>query len=61
MDAGIAFGKQYNLTPGVALTAEQMALLTDDIVWLVNTTVTLPDGSTQTVQMHSGVCPCKTR
>lgn len=47
----IAFGKQYNLTPGVALTAEQMALLTGDIVWLVNTTVTLPDGSTQTVQV----------
>ncbi|MED0619606.1 hemagglutinin repeat-containing protein, partial [Escherichia coli] len=36
---------------GVALTAEQMALLTGDIVWLVNTTVTLPDGSTQTVQV----------
>ncbi len=51
MDAGIAFGKQYNLTPGVALTAEQMALLTGDIVWLVNVTVTLPDGSTQTVQV----------
>ncbi|EOP2731133.1 hemagluttinin, partial [Escherichia coli] len=51
MDAGIAFGKQYNLTPGVALTAEQMALLTGDIVWLVNTTVTLPDGSTRTVQV----------
>ncbi|ASG19235.1 hemagglutinin repeat-containing protein [Salmonella enterica] len=51
MDAGIAFGKQYNLAPGVALTAEQMALLTGDIVWLVNTTVTLPDGSTQTVQV----------
>ncbi|HCN6697164.1 TPA: hemagglutinin repeat-containing protein, partial [Escherichia coli] len=33
------------------LTAEQMALLTGDIVWLVNTTVTLPDGSTQTVQV----------
>ncbi|HBE5408386.1 TPA: hemagglutinin repeat-containing protein, partial [Escherichia coli] len=39
------------LKPGVALTAEQMALLTGDIVWLVNTTVTLPDGSTQTVQV----------
>ncbi|EPC0235819.1 polymorphic toxin type 25 domain-containing protein [Escherichia albertii] len=51
MDTGIAFGKQYNLKPGVALTAEQMALLTSDIVWLVNTMVTLPDGSTQTVQV----------
>ncbi|MCQ6194681.1 hemagglutinin repeat-containing protein [Escherichia coli] len=60
MDAGIAFGKQYNLTPGVALTAEQMALLTGDIVWLVNTTVTLPDGSTQTVlvpQVYARVKP----
>ncbi|EBP0013509.1 filamentous hemagglutinin N-terminal domain-containing protein, partial [Salmonella enterica] len=60
MDAGIAFGKQYNLAPGVALTAEQMALLTGDIVWLVNTRVTLPDGSTQTVlvpQVYARVKP----
>ncbi|PXW43874.1 filamentous hemagglutinin [Erwinia sp. AG740] len=49
MDAGIAFGKQYGLTPGVALTAEQMRLLTSDMVWMVNQTVTLPDGTTQTV------------
>lgn len=60
MDAGIAFGKQYNLTPGVALTAEQMALLTGDIVWLVNTTVTLPDGSTQTVQVPQVYARVKT-
>ncbi|RNM21100.1 filamentous hemagglutinin N-terminal domain-containing protein, partial [Dickeya undicola] len=49
MDAGIAFGKQYGLTPGVALTAEQMRLLTSDMVWMVNQTVTLPDGTAQTV------------
>ncbi len=33
------------LIPGVALSAEQMAQLTSDIVWLVEQTVTLPDGS----------------
>ncbi|WWL08368.1 hemagglutinin repeat-containing protein [Erwinia aphidicola] len=49
MDAGVAFGKQYQLTPGVALTAQQMALLTGDIVWMVAQTVTLPDGSSQRV------------
>ncbi|EAT0258124.1 filamentous hemagglutinin N-terminal domain-containing protein [Salmonella enterica] len=49
MDAGIAFGKRYNLPPGVALTPDQMSLLTGDILWLVNRTVTLPDGSRETV------------
>lgn len=49
MDKGITFGKQYNLKLGVALTPEQMALLTGDIVWLVNTRVKMQDGSTQSV------------
>ncbi|MBS0309235.1 MAG: hemagglutinin repeat-containing protein, partial [Proteobacteria bacterium] len=49
MDAGVAFTKKYQLTPGVALTAEQMALLTTDIVWLVERTVTLADGTTRQV------------
>lgn len=49
MDKGITFGKAYNLKLGVALTPEQMALLTGDIVWLVNTQVKMQDGSTQTV------------
>ncbi|MRS92117.1 filamentous hemagglutinin N-terminal domain-containing protein [Enterobacteriaceae bacterium RIT714] len=49
MDKGITFGKQYSLKLGVALTPEQMALLTGDIVWLVNTRVKMPDGSMQTV------------
>ena len=51
MDAGIAFGQKYNLIPGVLLTAEQMSLLTDDMVWLVNTQVQLADGSWQTVMV----------
>lgn len=49
MDQGIAFSQRYNLKVGVALTPEQMALLTQDIVWLVNASVTLPDGNQQNV------------
>ena len=49
MNSGVTFAKQYGLRPGVALTAAQMAQLTSDIVWLVEQTVTLPDGSTQRV------------
>ncbi|MBD9665678.1 filamentous hemagglutinin N-terminal domain-containing protein [Variovorax sp. VRV01] len=49
MNAGATFAKQYGLRPGIALTDAQMAQLTSDIVWLVEQTVTLPDGSTQRV------------
>ncbi|TLU65640.1 filamentous hemagglutinin N-terminal domain-containing protein [Enterobacter sp. MF024] len=49
MDRGITFGKQYDLKIGVALTPAQMALLTGDIVWLVNTRVKMPDGSMENV------------
>ena len=49
MNSGITFAKQYNLRPGIALTAKQIAQLTSDIVWLVEQTVTLPDGSSQKV------------
>ncbi|MET3516420.1 filamentous hemagglutinin [Pseudacidovorax sp. 1753] len=49
MNAGMTFAQKYGLTPGVALTAEQMAQLTSDIVWLVEKTVTLPDGTTRKV------------
>ncbi|MGK6310279.1 hypothetical protein ACMGEZ_24010 [Variovorax sp. DT-64] len=49
MSAGATFAQAYGLSPGVALSAEQMAQLTSDIVWLVEQTVTLPDGSTQRV------------
>ncbi|MCU6678623.1 hemagglutinin repeat-containing protein [Leclercia tamurae] len=60
MDRGITFGKQYDLKIGVALTPEQMALLTGDIVWLVNTRVKMPDGSTESVlvpQVYAKVKP----
>ncbi|HBU94492.1 MAG TPA: hypothetical protein DEF22_10100, partial [Leclercia adecarboxylata] len=51
MDTGIAFGQEHQLIPGVALTAEQMSLLTEDMVWLVNTRVQLANGSWQTVMV----------
>ncbi len=49
MNAGATFASAYGLRPGVALTAAQMAQLTSDIVWLVEQTVTLADGSTHRV------------
>lgn len=49
MNAGATFAKEYGLRPGIALTPAQMAQLTSDIVWLVEQTVTMPDGSTQRV------------
>ena len=39
MDAGIAYAKQHGIVPGVALTAEQAASLTTDMVWLVKDVV----------------------
>lgn len=35
MDAGVTYAKEFNLAVGVGLTAEQMAQLTSDMVWLV--------------------------
>ena len=49
MDNGLTAAKTFGLTPGIALSAEQVARLTSDIVWMENQTVTLHDGSTQTV------------
>jgi filamentous hemagglutinin len=46
MDAGVAYAKEFQLSPGIALSDQQMALLTTDIVWLQEETVKLPDGST---------------
>ena len=39
MDAGVAYAKQHGIVPGVALTAEQVASLTSDMVWLVKDVV----------------------
>ncbi|TDN69873.1 hemagglutinin repeat-containing protein [Paraburkholderia sp. BL10I2N1] len=49
MMSGVNAAREFNLEPGMALTAAQMDALTSDIVWLVNQTVTLPDGTTQQV------------
>ncbi|MDZ7938041.1 MAG: DUF637 domain-containing protein [Rhodoferax sp.] len=45
MDAGVTYAQAFNLRPGIALSAEQIAVLTSDIVWLQQETVTLPDGT----------------
>ncbi|WP_268603107.1 S-layer family protein, partial [Escherichia coli] len=45
LDAGVTYAKEWNLRPGVALSARQVAQLTSDIVWLVERDVTLADGS----------------
>ncbi|GAB7125748.1 hemagglutinin repeat-containing protein [Silvimonas sp. JCM 19000] len=46
LNNGATVARQWNLTPGVALTGAQMAQLTSDVVWLVSQTISLPDGST---------------
>ncbi|WP_454725880.1 MULTISPECIES: hemagglutinin repeat-containing protein [Cupriavidus] len=49
MDSGVAYAKAFGLTPGIGLSADQMARLTTDMVWLVSQDVTLPDGTQQSV------------
>ena len=49
MDAGITTAQTLNLRPGIALTDDQVAKLTTDIVWLVQQSITLADGSSQKV------------
>ncbi len=48
MDAGVTYASAYGLRPGVALSSEQIAQLTSDMVWLVEEQVTLADGSSVT-------------
>ena len=48
MESGITVAQDWNLRPGVALSAEQVARLTSDIVWLVEESVRLPDGTLTT-------------
>ncbi|MGK8835016.1 hemagglutinin repeat-containing protein [Achromobacter xylosoxidans] len=58
--AGADFAGRFDLTLGTALTEDKMRRLTGDIVWLVETTVTLPDGSRQKVlapQVYLAVKP----
>lgn len=39
LEAGIAYGKQYKLTPGITLSEEQMKSITTDMVWLETKTI----------------------
>ncbi len=60
LSAGADFAKQFGLAVGTALTEEQMRHLTSDIVWMVEQTVTLPDGTQQKVlapQVYLAVKP----
>ncbi|MCP1402818.1 hemagglutinin repeat-containing protein [Achromobacter insolitus] len=47
--AGAQFARSNDIQLGVALTEAQQRQLTTDLVWLVEQTVTLPDGTTETV------------
>ncbi|QSZ39924.1 large exoprotein involved in heme utilizationor adhesion [Actinobacillus pleuropneumoniae] len=49
MDAGITFAQKFNLRPGIALSSDQVAQLTADIVWLESEQVTLPNGKVENV------------
>jgi len=44
LTAGSHIAQTWDLRPGVALSAEQIAQLTQDMVWLEEREVTLPDG-----------------
>ncbi|AXA74491.1 filamentous hemagglutinin, partial [Achromobacter insolitus] len=47
--AGAQFARGNGIQLGVALTEAQQRQLTTDLVWLVEQTVTLPDGTTESV------------
>ncbi|CAI1728408.1 hemagglutinin repeat-containing protein [Serratia fonticola] len=46
LENGVLYAQEHQLIPGVSLSAAQMAQLTSDIVWLVEQTITLADGTT---------------
>ena len=60
LGAGADFAGSFGLTVGTAFSEDQMRHLARDIVWLVEQTVTLPDGSPQKVlapQVYLAVRP----
>ncbi|SSW65522.1 DNase CdiA [Achromobacter veterisilvae] len=60
LSAGADFAGKFGLTVGTALSEEQMRHLTSDIVWLVEQTIMLPDGTQQKVlapQVYLAVQP----
>ncbi|KAJ8136163.1 hypothetical protein OY671_010624, partial [Metschnikowia pulcherrima] len=64
LTAGADFANQFGSAVGTALTEEQMRHSTSDIVWMVEQTVTSPDGTQQKVsapQVYSAVKPGDSR
>jgi filamentous hemagglutinin len=60
MNSGLTHASALGLRPGIALSPDQIAQLTSDMVWLVTQEVTLPDGSKQSVlspQVYTRVQP----
>ncbi|MGX3022320.1 hemagglutinin repeat-containing protein, partial [Ursidibacter sp. B-7004-1] len=49
MTAGITFAQKFNLRPGITLSANQVAQLTTDIVWLESEKIRLPNGQVENV------------
>jgi filamentous hemagglutinin len=49
LEAGATWGKAHQLRPGISLSAQQVAALTSDLVWLETQEITLADGSTHSV------------
>ncbi|MGX3013974.1 heme utilization protein, partial [Ursidibacter sp. B-7004-1] len=49
MNAGITFAQKFNLRPGITLSANQVAQLTTDIVWLESEKIRLPNGQVENV------------
>jgi filamentous hemagglutinin len=48
LNNAVTYAQAHDLRPGIALSADQMAQLTSDIVWLVEREVVLPNGQTTT-------------
>jgi len=49
LNNAVSAARDFDLRPGIALSAEQVSRLTSDIVWMVSENVQLPDGSVETV------------
>lgn len=47
LDQGVAMAQTWQLRPGIALSAAQVASLNRDLVWLVEKDIVLPDGSSR--------------
>ncbi|MEY3264592.1 MAG: hypothetical protein RL717_2069, partial [Pseudomonadota bacterium] len=57
LNNGVAVAQRWSLRPGIALSAEQVAQLTSDIVWLVQDTLTLPGQNGQPERVEHVLVP----